>query len=204
MKLLRTLGLALLVSVSSIAAAQTDTFKSWSPGTIGLLIRKDIRRDLNLNSDQAKQIDDIFNAKLVEHGGLKGLSLSPEDGPIMSKKLNEVLEPEQRTRLIELVVQVRGAGAITEPMVQEKLSLSKAQLDLLAEIEDDIRGAVSEEAMRQGGGTGGQIRISADFMRPFEERRAKVLNDEQRAKLKEMAGTRKFEADKPSKKESGN
>jgi len=99
-----------------------------------------------------------------------------------TEKLNAILKPEQMTRLDEIFLQVRGAGALMDPAVSKKLGLDEQQ------VKDLRQTAMSSFAgMREAFQANDREKIQ-ELRKEADAKMLDVLTDEQKTKFNEMKG----------------
>ena len=114
----------------------------------------------------------------------------------MKAQLEEVLLPQQLTRLDEIALQVRGVQALEDPEVAAKLNVTDAQKTKLTEVREGQMEKMRErmrEMFQGGGGQGGFDREAfAKVREEMEKEILTVLDADQQKKFEEMKGE-KFE-----------
>jgi hypothetical protein len=109
-----------------------------------LLQAEPIQKELDLSDDQKTSI-----SKLAEEnrpgggGGGGGGQMTQEERQTrrdeLTKKVNDVLLPNQQERLAEITLQLQGAQALSDPKVADKLQLTDDQKKQLADLSTDYR-----------------------------------------------------------------
>ncbi len=99
---------------------------------ISLLRRQEVRKELEIEADQEKQIEAVQKELTTE--------LDKSRKEITAKyqaKVDKVLQPQQVERLQQISLQARGLAALTDPEVSKKLGLSESQVkDITAKREE--------------------------------------------------------------------
>ncbi len=169
---------------------------------LGLLRSDAIQEEVQIRPDQ---VEDITKANEESQGERPDMSrlrdASPEEREKMmiemraqmeerTKKVREavqeILEPEQLTRLNEITLQLMGTAALTDPKVVEKLEITDKQKEQMAAIQEETRSSFRE--LFQGGDRE-QIREKMTEARKQEqEKLMNVLTEEQQADFKAMQG----------------
>ncbi len=173
----------------------------FSFGQGGVTIRSDVSKELNLTDGQKSKLEDFQQKQMEEMMSAfqSGERPSQEAMQAMMKKrqegedkaLKEILDEKQRTRLKELWIQRLGNGAVANAEIQKELGMTddqKAKVKSLQTKQQEANQAIFEK-MRNG-------EIDREELRPLMEKNTKVLNeeygkvlnDEQKAKLKTMGG----------------
>lgn len=173
-----------------------------------LLGQKSVQEDLKLSEDQVKKVTEMGEKARSAFGSFQGLSREEiakkmeEMRTESEKAVGEILKPEQVKRLKEIGLQVRQrqgmGGVLNDKDVQSALSLSDDQKQQIKALEEDAQ-KFRREVMQAGGGGGGggggfgrlsdeQRQKLTDFNKTQSEKFAKVLTDDQKAKLKQLAG----------------
>ncbi|MBI1756687.1 MAG: hypothetical protein HY248_06820 [Fimbriimonas ginsengisoli] len=169
-----------------------------------LLARKDVQKELAISDDVVSKIEAIRDKlredmqELRSSAGGNGPpnfeAMRPQIEKLTGearKQIEALLTADQIKRLKELGMQRAGMMAAMRPETQKDLSLTDEQKASLKALQQKQREAMQaiRERMQNG-------EIDRDQMRPlFEKNRdimlaeiGKILTDEQKAKLKDMAG----------------
>ncbi|MBX3110698.1 MAG: hypothetical protein KF857_01710 [Fimbriimonadaceae bacterium] len=173
-----------------------------------LLRREDVQKDLKLTTEQKTKLDEIQQAQrekmremFQNGGGGTDRQAMMEAMQKMQKEndeaVNKVLTADQQKRLKQIGIQLAGDRAILDPEVQKELGMTAEQTDKIKKLQSDQMTA-NQELMRKMR----DQEIDRDQFQGLMEKNNKALNDEiakimteeQKAKLKELAGP-KFEAD---------
>ena len=197
-------------------------------GKLALLAREDVKTDLALTDDQQEKLKaanpmasgdrEAMMAQfqeIMKEAGISDFSemRTPEGqkkmAPIMAKRMAEmqkkmeaILTPEQNKRLGEINIQFYGNRVVTQADVAKAVGLTEDQNKKIADLSKS-----QSDAMR---GLFAKVQAGEMTMEDVQEKRkkndeileteiGKVLTDDQKAKLKTMAGTKKFE-----RKDEGN
>lgn len=158
-----------------------------------LLNAAEVQTALKLDDGQKSKISKI-NADLpIQAGGNQG-NLSQEERTQRREKFAaaeqealKVLTPEQTERLDQISLQVRGASALTDEKVAEKLKITADQKQKL----EDIQRQTGEKmrAIFQGGGDREANMKKVTELREESSKQAlAVLSDEQRGQFEKMQG----------------
>jgi len=147
-----------------------------------------VQKDLELSSDQkdsiAKLEPETVNFQDFQ-GDIAGMAKKMAEVRESSlKKVDEILQPPQRARLDEILLQVDGVAALRQPTVAEKLKLTDDQKTKLTEL-------FAQRGQGGGGGGGGGAQAR-------EERDAKameILTADQKSQFTSMQG-KKIEIDR--------
>jgi serine/threonine protein kinase len=155
-----------------------------------LLVQHAVQQDLKLSPDQAKEIKDA--KRLLDR------AKNPAEAAESEKKLTDLLRPEQKDRLQQLIWQQRGTHALRDKEVADALELSDEQRDRIRAIQDEAQTAMlkwvpgrhhgaeppkrPDEFMKEG------VRRSEEFWKDVAGKTLLVLTQEQRGKWKEMMG----------------
>lgn len=106
--------------------AKPVIFQSGPFDSLSLLRRKEVQTELKLSPDQVKALS-----------GGSGGRIAPEPGAAR-KIVNKVLNPTQQLRYQEIVLQQQGIRGATHDEVAQALGLSKAQLNRMYKIIEDV------------------------------------------------------------------
>jgi Spy/CpxP family protein refolding chaperone len=199
--------LAIVVMVSQVALAQNEQGRRGRgnrggggggmgmfgpPSMARLASIEKVQDELKLTSEQKdkiKKINDDGRAemrKLLEGGGRPDPEKMRELGDEQANKLKEVLKDDQQKRLLGIFVQVRGNGAVMDPVVGKEIDLTDDQKSKLREAMGP-----PPEGGRPAGGGGESFQARREKM---DKEIASVLTDEQKKKLESLKGD-KFELD---------
>ncbi len=130
--------LSSLPAVVVLSALLADDAQAQRPGGIGfggfqqtdpisLLRNAAIREELEIEADQAKQIEAVRERMTADLDKSRREITAKYQGEV-----DKVLQPQQAERLQQISLQLRGLAALTDPEVSKKLSLSEAQLKEIA------------------------------------------------------------------------
>ena len=212
--LLAVAALALAIFADA-AQAQRRGRGGFRGSLIGI---EQVRKELKVTDDQQSKLEDIqkkhSSARQELFSGLRDL---PQDerrakftelrGKMeeLTKKFtaqtNEVLNADQKKRLREITIQVRGSRALSSGDVAKKLGLSDEQTKKLTAINEDSR-AKSRELFQGGNREGAREKFAA-LRKETGEKLLAVLNADQKEKFKTMKGE-KFELDRSALRRGGN
>ncbi|MHB1034239.1 MAG: hypothetical protein ACYC35_08675 [Pirellulales bacterium] len=186
-----------------------------------LLQNPQVQKELEIVADQKtalkKIADDESAARREAMTGMQGLSREEMQAKMAElrtksearaketqKKIDEVLLPPQAKRLKEILVQIRGNGALLDKEVQATLKISDEQAKKLTAIQDDA-GAKRRELF-QGGGAGGDRAAMQEKMAQLQkevgEQMLGVLNADQKEAFAKMKG-KEFKLDMSAMRRGG-
>ncbi len=150
-------------------------------GPMATLQRPEIRKELKVSRDQVKQLDEIVKnlTKASESGNIQINSLSKVDADMMA-----VLDEVQKQRYFELSIQIRGAIALTDPLVVEKLGLSVDQAASAKKIRKATQDKVLDAARK--GSRDSKLMESAS--KALEKELTALLTDDQKKAFTDLAG----------------
>jgi len=176
-------------------------------GPLGLLRRDDVKDELKITADQTTKLTELQQKsrdamrQAMQDSGVQfgGGQISAEDrkklGDAMAKanaelqkEVEAILTPEQTKRLKELTVQRTGNGVANDPSFQKDLGITDDQKAKLASLQQKQQEAMM--AMFQNQDLSPEDRRAAmeknqEIMKTEID---KILTDDQKAKLKAMAG----------------
>jgi uncharacterized protein YgfB (UPF0149 family) len=155
----------------------------------------DVQTELKLDDEQKTIVTEVNDQLRQERRDLLGTGFdgwSAIQGRMeqlnseASKKVNDALKPEQRTRLQQISIQQNGPRSLQDADVVAELGLSDEQKTKLVE-------AVSENTKAFESGFGGGDRESwrqqaGELADQADERLMGVLTDEQKTKLEQLKG----------------
>jgi hypothetical protein len=206
-------GIALALLMTSSASAQFGRGLRIPPSVQNIMLMgsKEVKKELDLNADQQKSIDDLAGQMRSEAmeimSGLQDLSpeeqkaeipslmkMMTEKGKELQAKVDKVLNAKQLTRLKELSVQRRGAEAFEDEEVAATLKLSDEQKtkliairDEAADKQDEIRKAASSG---EGGGQAAIFEKIQALRKELGDKALAVLTAEQRETFEKMKGAK--------------
>jgi hypothetical protein len=155
-------------------------------GSLGLLMMKEVREELNLDEDQSKELEDMGKAMMENFASMRPGQGQAPDPKMMQEamekirkasmeaeaKLVDILDPKQIDRLIGLVIQRDNIRAINSKLVAEKLGVTDEQKEKMASIEKENMEKMRE--MFQGG------------FSPEMREKMRAAREESEAKMKEI------------------
>jgi Spy/CpxP family protein refolding chaperone len=188
------------VAVAPAAAQQRGGGRGMGGGggTLGLLAQKSVQDDLKLSVDQAGKVKELAAKQREAMQGLGDLSQEERRQKMQDmnkandKAVAEILTPEQTKRLKQIRLQVSmrqggGIAAFNNPEVVQALSLTDEQKEKLKAIGEDVRKEMAD--LRQGGGEPAEMRKKMEELnKSTHDKAMAVLTDEQKTKLKDLAG----------------
>lgn len=214
---LRTIAIciaALALTVSALAQAEGAAGQgsqllvaasSGMPGSLQVLLRADVQYDLKLTQTQKSRIETIRQKEGQAIAASAGKKVNP---PVSRKDLEQriaednrqaenVLTDDQKKRLQEIKLQLRGSTAILDPDVQKELDITegqKAQIqDLRVQQTSQIRAQMQSGEFRRS-----KMSVIVRKLRTqLSASLIKLLTPDQTAKLKEMTG-KPFQIQQPS------
>jgi hypothetical protein len=203
MRLLRlAIVMALGLLLAGVATAQGPggpPFGGFGGGLAGMLgTNKQLQDELKMDKDQVEKLNQAFAkvrddlkddmAKLRERG------TTPEERTEIFKKLNDanakavdsVLKPEQVKRLHQIENQQAGTRMFAKEDVQKALKLSDSQKEKIKGINDDLQKEMRE--LFQAGPGPDTMKKQQGLQKEAADNILKVLNDDQKAALKDLKG----------------
>ena len=150
-------------------------------GPMATLQRPEIRKELKVSKEQAKQLDEIVKnlSKASDSGNLQFNSLSKVDADMVA-----VLDEAQQQRYFELSIQIRGAIAITDPLVVEKLGMSVDQ----AASAKKIRKATQDKVLDAARKGSRDSKLMENASKALEKELTALLTDDQRKAFTALGG----------------
>lgn len=182
MKLLASIGFLVFAGLACAQFENTTTFDmAYRP--FAVLQRNDIKKELKVTKEQSKQIDAVikeFN---------KASRDSAAGGPTRVDKADAdlvlILSESQKVRYAELNIQIRGATALSDPGISEKLEMTDAQKAKVKQVRTD---AIQTLLSRLRGRTRDMDKAMEEVSKGEETELLTVLNDAQREVFAKMAG----------------
>jgi len=172
-----------------------------------LIGNEKVQKELELVEDQVSKINKLREESQAEGRKLfEGIRDLPEDQrrakfeemntkreesqKALRAKINEVLLPDQRDRLKELVIQAQGTGALNNEETAAALKITDEQKKKIETIREE-----AGPKMREAMGTPGQGGLSeearaklAEIRKESSEKVLAVLTTEQKAQFEKMKG----------------
>ncbi len=184
-----------LASAAPPAASPPSPQPEW-PSLVVMLIRDPaVHVELGLSPEQIAQVDAALQAVDRELWVLR--DVPPAEGiPRQDKLVSQVsaalktaLEPPQRQRFDQLLIQARGVDGLARPSVAKRLGLSAEQLARMQAIQTDAAKAADQLKQQAGGNVSPALKeqlakLQADRQRQLGE----VLTTEQRQRLGRLTG----------------
>lgn len=161
------------------------------PSAFGTIRQKSVMDELKLTGEQVDKLKEAMTEmrdqllKFIEDGErAKAVALMKE----REKGLFKILTPEQGKRLKEIVLQVHGVWAMTEPETAKALGITEEQQKKLRDLQEE-----TEKQMNKLYSGGAASRTEAqkktvELHNSANEKGLAVLTEEQRAKWKQMTG----------------
>jgi hypothetical protein len=168
-----------------------------------IVFREKVLDELKVSDDQREKLMRLAMERIMETGPF--LESLTDAGPEREKKLEEhrkaarekltrdlkdVLQPAQRDRLGQLILQQEGPFALGRDDVRKELKITQEQMKKFMAIVQDLQGkvqAVVKEA--QSGGNPEEIRPKIERLRKDHARELEaVLTDAQKKQWQEMLG----------------
>ena len=173
---------------------------------VGLLMIEEVRKELDVTQDQVQALRKVGQSAREDRPDFSRMrDMSQEERQEMFEKmraqgqerakkmqeeLEEVLLPGQMERLEQISVQTRGAAALEDPAIIEKLGLTQDDQDKLeakrTELREGMRDRMRE--MFSGGNREGGREAFEKIREEMDEKVLAVLTPEQRTKFNEMKG----------------
>jgi hypothetical protein len=160
------------------------------PNAVVMLRHKAVQEELKLTKDQLDQLKALMTGmrdkmlELVENGERDKV---PAVVKGQEKGLTKILTAGQYKRLQEVVLQVHGLWALTEPDTARKLKVTPGQMKKLRELQ-----AETEKQMKnlpEGAATRTEVQKKMDELhRAANDKGLLLLTDEQRARWKALTG----------------
>jgi Spy/CpxP family protein refolding chaperone len=199
-KVLLTFGLVALLA-SPVLAQQQRQRQGGGRGGFGaaLLQNPDVQKELKITDDQKEKLTKISADIREKHKDdlAKARDLSQEDRAKLMKEISdesskaysEVLSADQMKRYKQIQLQQRGAGAFSDPEVQQTLKLTDDQKSKLKTINEDSRKEMQEAFQSaQGGDRQAAQKKIQTLRKDTMDKASAVLTDDQKKAWKDMTG----------------
>jgi Spy/CpxP family protein refolding chaperone len=185
---------AVLAFVSGAAMAQAPFGGGFGRGGSGMLLSQEsVRKELKVDEEQIKKLDDLsakMRESFQEAFGLEEEARNKKIQELMQeneKAIAGILKPDQAKRLKQISYQQRGTSAFLDPEVAKALSFSDEQKESIQKINEDTFAEMRE--LFAGGAPDEEGRKKIQALRTAaSEKSLKLLSDEQKAKWKELQG----------------
>jgi hypothetical protein len=156
-----------------------------------LLRQKSVQKELELGADVVQKIMAFTNAQSEAFG--KALELGEAARKEAFEKLlkqndkflADTLNAKQGKRLDQITMQFTALTQLTKPEMAKELKLSDEQVKKFQDMQTEARKALVEILEAKGAGKGEKVTKLRDAIRT---KILAVLNDEQKAKVREMVG----------------
>jgi len=200
MRLLSKVVLAVGVAAFVGGPLWAQGFRGGGFGGAMLLQNQSVQKELKLTDDQKKKLATINKEFREKHkddyAKLFNQDTDPKERGELSDKLNHeqmelvkpVLTDDQHKRFHQIQLQVRGAGAFSDPKVQKALKLTDDQKDKIKTIEDDARQEMRDIFQNAAGDREAAGKKFASLRKETMEKASNVLTDEQKKTWKDMTG----------------
>ncbi len=156
-----------------------------------LLRQKSVQKELDLGADVVKKITDFTEAQSEAARKASGMPEAARKEAFQKlaqandKFLTDTLNAKQRKRLDQITMQFTALTQLTKPEVAKELKLSDEQVKKFMDLQTEARKALRDLIESKGTGK------SEKLAKLREDTRTKilaVLTDDQKAKVREMAG----------------
>lgn len=209
----KILALAAFAAFATAALAQgfgggqgRGGFMMGGPGGSSLMLlgREDVQGELKVTDEQKGKLDSIRAGirdrmrSLFQNGGFQpGGDMSEMQkamGKLMAEISNDavkVLTPEQAKRLKELNVQASGNAVVLQEDVAKDLAITEDQKGKLADLQKTQQEATMGVIQKMRDGEISQEDLPGIFeknRKVMDDEIGKILTDDQKKKLKDMAG----------------
>jgi Spy/CpxP family protein refolding chaperone len=156
-----------------------------------LLRQKSVQKELELTPDAVKKVMDFTTAE--SEAAQKALGLGEAERKAAFEKLAKVnekfladnLNPKQSKRLDQIAMQFTALTHLTTPEMAKELKLTDDQVKKFKEMQTEARKALVAILEAKGAGRGEKVTKLRDEVRT---KILAVLTDEQKAKVRDMAG----------------
>jgi hypothetical protein len=157
-----------------------------------LLLQPSVCKDLDLSADKRKKIENFADGQWKKAQALADLEEKERDKRFedMTKEnekfVSEVLSPDQKKRLHQIILQTAGLLCVTRPHVAKELKLSDEQKKRAAQMQQEARDEV-EELIHETGDEQKDAKLR-ELHETSRKRLTELLTDEQESKWKELTG----------------
>ena len=194
-------ALVIVSMVSQVSLAQREEGRRGRGGPGGgpggglsagrLLGVKEVQAALKLTEDQTSKLEKINEEsrdkirEAMQDGGDR--AKMQELMASTTTKVNEVLDEGQQKRLMGILVQVDGAGALTNPAIAKELNITNDQKKKFEEVRESNRAAMREAREGDRDQEGAREKM-AKLREESNKKLMAVLTSDQQAQLEAMKG----------------
>ena len=185
--------LAALVACDSAArAAEKKLVPEEGAFEVMLLRQKAVQDDLNLTAEESRQIKEFTDkqwkrAQEIEEGDTATRDKTYDEMTKENHKfVHDVLEPPQRKRLHQIMLQVAGLMSVTNPHVASEIKLTDEQKARARSYQEEARKEM-RDLIHSETAAGKQEKLD-ELRMTSRKRLLDLLTDEQETKWKEMTG----------------
>ncbi|HVT14141.1 MAG TPA: hypothetical protein VHE55_17905 [Fimbriimonadaceae bacterium] len=166
------------------------------PGS--LLRRSDVQTELKITDDEKTKLQDVQAKIQQERQDIRdnnqgdrqaAMQETMKKQPSWDKMVMAVLTADQQKRLKELIVQRSGNQIVYNAMFQDDLKLTDAQKAKFKDLQDKGREAMMGIFQNQDMSQDEKMAAFQKNQKTIDDEIGKTLTDDQKAKLKTMAGT---------------
>jgi hypothetical protein len=208
-------ALVIVALASSHASAQQPQRRPGGGGGFGanpmmLLGQESVQQELKMTEDQIAKVKEHQQKAAGNFGALAGLTPEERQKKFQEmaqeneKFLGDVLKPEQKKRLDQIVLQQRGGDALTDPKVQQTLGITDDQKEKIKSIQDDLRKTMGELRASAGGDRQEMAKKMQEMRTANNDKLLKLLTDDQKKKFDEMTGPKFTGKIEPPRRPGGN
>jgi hypothetical protein len=157
-----------------------------------------VQKELAISDDQKASIGKLAEESRPNAGGGGGGNRpTPEEmqqrRDDQNKKVAEILLPNQQERLDQIMLQLQGADALSDPKVAEKLQLTDDEKTKLTDLSTEYQ-QKRRDLFQQGGGGGGGGAANQDAIQKLRteqnDKAMAILTADQKDQFTKMEGTK--------------
>jgi Spy/CpxP family protein refolding chaperone len=162
-------------------------------GGFNLFANQTVQKELALTDvqkDSIKKISDDFRSSMSGLSQEDRRAKLPELRKAMEDKIGAVLNDQQKARMKEIRLQVRGPAALSTKEAAEALKLTDDQVNKIKDLTKSL-GDARREALQGGGAGNADAREKLAKLRTeTNEKILAVLNSDQKASFEKMKGAK--------------
>lgn len=185
------------------------------PDGLSLTGRDDVQKDLNLTDDEKAKLSDLRDKsqQKMRDAMTEARDSAGDDRDAMMKAMTAVREklsadndkdvagiltPDQTKRLKEIKIQFVGVAIVaSDKGVQKDLNITDDQIAKFKDLQTRQRQAMMEAFQNAQGDQQAMRDIMQKNQKAMADEINKILTDDQKAKFKDMGGTKKFDRQDP-------
>lgn len=182
-----TKRLSLFIAFVAIAAISAAQMPGMRTGRGMLIMQPDVSKELKITKEQNKQFQQALETmqKEMQAGNLSGFNIMDPFSAIDSR-IEGILDEKQKVRLEELFIQKNLGFALADKRVAEKTTLTAAQIEQIATIDNDTKTEVMNLTMKVR--SNGDLKKLKEFQLTVSTRMLAVMDADQTLRFETAKG----------------